>query len=96
MTPTKCPVRTGVSASAAAFALGIAVLAAGCSGAGPAAKAHGAAAEQPGGTTAIRPFRVNVSQPEIDELRRRVQTTRWPEQESVVDRSQGAQHRASQ
>jgi hypothetical protein len=29
---------------------------------------------------AIRPFRIEFAQDEIDELRRRVQATRWPEE----------------
>ena len=40
---------------------------------------------------AIRPFRVEVPQAEIDELRRRIQATRWPEKETVADQSQGVQ-----
>ncbi len=38
---------------------------------------------------AIRPFRVEVPQAEIDDLRRRLQATRWPEKETVADQSQG-------
>jgi pimeloyl-ACP methyl ester carboxylesterase len=41
--------------------------------------------------TAIRPFRIEVSQQEIDELRRRIAATRWPQRELVADRSQGVQ-----
>ena len=41
--------------------------------------------------TALRPFRVDVPEPELAELRRRLHTTRWPEQEIVTDRSQGVQ-----
>jgi pimeloyl-ACP methyl ester carboxylesterase len=40
---------------------------------------------------AIRPFRVEVPEAEIDELRRRLQRTRWPEKETVADQSQGVQ-----
>ncbi|MDQ3894181.1 MAG: epoxide hydrolase N-terminal domain-containing protein, partial [Actinomycetota bacterium] len=40
---------------------------------------------------AIRPFRIEVPQEEIDELRRRVRATRWPDRETVRDRSQGVQ-----
>jgi Epoxide hydrolase N terminus len=40
---------------------------------------------------AIRRFRIDVPQEEIDELRRRVQATRWPDEETVSDRSQGVQ-----
>ena len=37
----------------------------------------------------IRPFRVQVDQAEIDELRRRLRATRWPEKETVADQTQG-------
>jgi pimeloyl-ACP methyl ester carboxylesterase len=40
---------------------------------------------------AIRPFRVNIPQADLDELRQRVLATRWPERELVTDRSQGVQ-----
>jgi pimeloyl-ACP methyl ester carboxylesterase len=41
--------------------------------------------------TAIRPFRVNFSDSELAELRRRIEATRWPERETVADQSQGVQ-----
>jgi pimeloyl-ACP methyl ester carboxylesterase len=42
--------------------------------------------------TAIRPFTVPVvPQSALDDLRRRVATTRWPEKETVNDQSQGVQ-----
>ncbi len=37
----------------------------------------------------IRPFRVHVPQADLDELRRRVVATRWPDPETVADGSQG-------
>src|SRR3712207_3146408 len=40
--------------------------------------------------TEIRPFRVEVPQADLDDLRRRIAATRWPDQETVADRSQGA------
>jgi pimeloyl-ACP methyl ester carboxylesterase len=40
-------------------------------------------------TTAIRPFRVNVPEAELNELRRRITATRFPERETVSDMSQG-------
>ena len=40
---------------------------------------------------AIRPFTVNIPQDEIDELRRRMAATRWPDRETVNDQSQGVQ-----
>jgi pimeloyl-ACP methyl ester carboxylesterase len=42
-------------------------------------------------TEAIRPFRSKVSNTELAELRRRVRGTRWPDMETVTDRSQGVQ-----
>jgi pimeloyl-ACP methyl ester carboxylesterase len=42
--------------------------------------------------TAIRPFTVpTVPQKELDDLRHRILTTRWPEKETVNDQSQGVQ-----
>jgi pimeloyl-ACP methyl ester carboxylesterase len=41
--------------------------------------------------TAIRPFQVNVPEDEITEMRERIHATRWPEQETVPDASQGVQ-----
>ena len=41
--------------------------------------------------TAIRPFRVNVPEADLTDLRRRISATRWPEQETVTDESQGVQ-----
>lgn len=38
---------------------------------------------------AVRPFRVQVPQEALDELRRRLAATRWPEKETVLDQSQG-------
>ena len=40
---------------------------------------------------AIRPFRINVPEAELVELRRRIAATRWPDKETVADRSQGIQ-----
>jgi pimeloyl-ACP methyl ester carboxylesterase len=37
----------------------------------------------------IRPFRARVPDAELTELRRRVRATRWPDRETVEDRSQG-------
>jgi pimeloyl-ACP methyl ester carboxylesterase len=41
--------------------------------------------------TALRPFRVNVPEAELTELRRRINETRWPERETVTDDSQGVE-----
>jgi pimeloyl-ACP methyl ester carboxylesterase len=39
----------------------------------------------------VRPFRVEVPEEELVELRRRIAAARWPEQETVADPSQGVQ-----
>jgi hypothetical protein len=43
------------------------------------------------GNTAVRAFRVSVPEAELIELRRRITATRFPEQETVADGSQGVQ-----
>src|SRR5918993_807912 len=48
----------------------------------------GSAAET---ATDIRPFRVEIPEEELAELRRRIEATRWPSKELVEDRSQGVQ-----
>ncbi|TYO67017.1 epoxide hydrolase [Bradyrhizobium hipponense] len=40
---------------------------------------------------AIRPFNVNVPEEDLDDLRRRLAATRWPDREIVADQSQGVQ-----
>ncbi len=47
--------------------------------------------EQADDKNAIRPFEVNVPEAELIELRRRINATKWPEQETVSDASQGVQ-----
>jgi Epoxide hydrolase N terminus len=39
----------------------------------------------------IRPFRVDIPEEQLAELRRRIEATRWPHKELVADRSQGVQ-----
>jgi Epoxide hydrolase N terminus len=49
---------------------------------------------EPGAATkdpAIRPFQVSFPEEDLAELRRRILATRWPDKETVADRSQGAQ-----
>src|SRR5437764_1905391 len=41
--------------------------------------------------TAIRPFRIDVPEEALADLRRRIAATRWPERETVADESQGVQ-----
>jgi pimeloyl-ACP methyl ester carboxylesterase len=40
---------------------------------------------------AIRPFRANIPQAALDDLRQRLVATRWPDKETVADGSQGPQ-----
>ena len=42
-------------------------------------------------TSEVRPFRFNVPEAELTELRRRIHATKWPERETVADASQGVQ-----
>jgi pimeloyl-ACP methyl ester carboxylesterase len=46
--------------------------------------------------TDVRPFRVEIPEEELAELRRRIEATRWPSRELVDDRSQGVQLAAMQ
>ncbi|MCJ2177579.1 epoxide hydrolase family protein [Novosphingobium album (ex Hu et al. 2023)] len=39
--------------------------------------------------TAIRPFHLSIAEEQLDDLRRRIAMTRWPERETVNDWSQG-------
>ena len=49
-------------------------------------------AQTAGDATAVRPFpQINVPEAELDDLRRRVATTRWPTRELVADDTQGVQ-----
>jgi pimeloyl-ACP methyl ester carboxylesterase len=50
--------------------------------------AHRAAAAEHG---AIRPFRIDVLEEVLGDLRRRIAATRWPDRETVNDQSQGIQ-----
>jgi pimeloyl-ACP methyl ester carboxylesterase len=47
--------------------------------------------EQVADKTAIRPYQFNFSDAELDDLRRRVNATKWPDREQVTDASQGVQ-----
>jgi pimeloyl-ACP methyl ester carboxylesterase len=40
-------------------------------------------------TSEIRPFRIDIPEAQLDDLRRRLSTTRWPGKETVSDWSQG-------
>jgi len=42
-------------------------------------------------SNAIRPFRIDLPEAELIDLRRRIAVTRWPDRETVNDQSQGIQ-----
>src|SRR5262245_55577254 len=39
----------------------------------------------------VRPFKVQIPQAALDDLRQRIKATRWPDSETVADQSQGVQ-----
>src|ERR671915_2622446 len=41
------------------------------------------------GEVAVRDFHIDVPEEDLDDLRRRIEATRWPEKETVEDQSQG-------
>ncbi|WP_052273016.1 epoxide hydrolase family protein [Flavihumibacter solisilvae] len=40
---------------------------------------------------AIHPFKIHIPESQIQDLKQRIRSTRWPEQETVTDQSQGVQ-----
>ena len=73
--------RSFLATSAAAGAFGLVLLAAG-------SYAQTVAAAE---ADAIRPFRINIPEAALVDLRQRVLATRWPDKETVTDQSQGVQ-----
>jgi pimeloyl-ACP methyl ester carboxylesterase len=56
-----------------------------------AGRAQAPATRQAAEDRSIRPFAVQISEAELDDLRRRIAATRWADRETVPDRSQGVQ-----
>jgi hypothetical protein len=54
-----------------------------------AAVAAASAARRSTEGTSVRPFTVHFPQGSLDNLRRRIAATQWPEKETVADQSQG-------
>ena len=54
-------------------------------------KAQGGSFSEPASTETIRPFQVHIPQTDLDDLRRRIVATKWPDRELVDDASQGVQ-----
>ena len=52
-------------------------------------KQHSTSADSAAEDTSIRPFHIAVPQPALDDLRKRIAATRWPDPELVTDQSQG-------
>ena len=50
-----------------------------------------ATAKPPAAAAAIRPFKIETPEADLEELRARIAATRWPTRELVGDRSQGVQ-----
>src|SRR5215212_11945856 len=46
-------------------------------------------AHQVGEEVAVRDFHIDVPDTKLDDLRRRIEATQWPEKETVADESQG-------
>src|SRR4051794_20970001 len=44
-----------------------------------------------GSAEAVRPFHVDIPEEGLSDFRRRLAMTRWPDRETLVDRSQGVQ-----
>jgi pimeloyl-ACP methyl ester carboxylesterase len=83
-----------LATSLTAIATLLLALACGYSQSAPAANAsakYPAKVPTEAGDQSIRPFYINVPQGALDDLKRRLAATRWPERETVTDRSQGVQ-----
>src|SRR5258708_36229088 len=76
------PSRRGLLALTAGGVLGSAI-------GGSKVLAQSAALELAKATEGVEPFKVSVSQSAIDDLKRRLTSTRWPNRETVGDWSQG-------
>ncbi len=68
---------------------GVALFAAPCFAVAVASGAGALASAGPAQDASIRPFRVSIPQTTIDDMRRRITATQWPEKETVPDSSQG-------
>jgi pimeloyl-ACP methyl ester carboxylesterase len=99
----RCAVSSAATATAAAAGIAVLAAAPGCGrfglsgddrGAAVVARSisagRAAAVAAPTDDGAVRPFRAAVSEEAVADLRRRLRATRWPDKETVADRSQGA------
>jgi pimeloyl-ACP methyl ester carboxylesterase len=72
----------GTMTIAAAAAFAVALLA---------TPANAKAAPASDADASVRPFHVSIPQAAVDDLKKRIAATRWPDKETVADQSQGAQ-----
>jgi len=56
---------------------------------GTVSDAQPASSTEPTSNESIRPFKVNIPDKQLKDLRQQILTTRWPEKETVADQSQG-------
>jgi Epoxide hydrolase N terminus len=82
--------RTFLATLTAAGAFGLVLLAAPCD-AQTATEQETTVAQRETTTGAVRPFHITVPEEVLVDLRRRIAATRWPDRETVTDRSQGVQ-----
>src|SRR5271165_5397084 len=90
--PTRRSVLAGSAVASAVSLLPLNLAAAAAAGDTPGQPSN--QGDSPMGTSegdAIRPFRVNIPEEALADLRRRIAMTRWPDRETVSDESQGVQ-----
>ena len=58
---------------------------------GAVSNAQNDSSAKPASDESIRPFKVHIPQSDLDDLRRRILATKWPDRETVTDESQGVQ-----
>src|SRR5271166_616751 len=90
--PTRRSVLAGSAVASAVSLLPLNLAAAAAAGDTPGQPSN--QGDSPMGTSegdAIRPFRVNIPEEALADLRRRIAMTRWPDRETVSDQSQGVQ-----
>ncbi|HYV95028.1 MAG TPA: epoxide hydrolase [Chitinophagales bacterium] len=58
---------------------------------GPASSSQSGSSNKGASSDVIQPFQVHIPQADLNELRRRIKETRWPDKETVTDQSQGVQ-----
>jgi pimeloyl-ACP methyl ester carboxylesterase len=63
---------------------------------GAVSNAQSGSSVNPSSEEAIRPFHVNIPQEKLDDLKRRILATKWPDPEIVKDPSQGVQYATMQ